>query len=106
MKYPKIIQSLKTLGNGNGTSSYRFPLYYDSTTNEKVIMSLGNQSMIMNQEFEYGLKLLNKNLVILIDKIQSLMIGDGSGNYDSHVPIECLDNILWNLKYLELFMTV
>lgn len=96
----------KTLGNGNGTSSYRFPLYYDSTTNEKVIMSLGNQSMIMNQEFEYGLKLLNKNLVILIDKIQSLMIGDGSGNYDSHVPIECLDNILWNLKYLELFMTV
>ena len=34
--------------------------------------------MIMNQEFEYGLKLLNKNLVILIDKIQSLMIGDGS----------------------------
>ena len=34
------------------------------------------------------------------------MIGDGSGNYDSHVPIECLDNILWNLKYLELFMTV
>ena len=33
-------------------------------------MSLGNQSLIMNQEFEYGLKLLNKNLVILIDKIQ------------------------------------
>lgn len=87
---------------------FKFPLYYDSTTNEKVIVSLGNQSslMIMNQEFEYGLKLLNKNLIILIDKVQNLMFGDGSGNYDSHVPIECLDNVLWNLKYLELFMTV
>lgn len=85
----------------NLTKPYKFPLFYDPRSNEKVLN--GNQYMVMNQNFEYGLKLMNKNLMILIDNVQNLIIG--SENIVSDVPLDCLDNFLWNLKYLELFMT-
>ncbi|RCK59462.1 UV radiation resistance associated protein [Candida viswanathii] len=85
----------------NITKPFKFPLFYDARSNEKVLS--GNQYMVMNQNFEYGLKLMNKNLMILIDNVQNLIIG--SENIVSDVPLDCLDNFLWNLKYLELFMT-
>ncbi|RCK62850.1 UV radiation resistance associated protein [Candida viswanathii] len=85
----------------NITKPFKFPLFYDARSNEKVLS--GNQYKVMNQNFEYGLKLMNKNLMILIDNVQNLIIG--SENIVSDVPLDCLDNFLWNLKYLELFMT-
>ena len=85
----------------NVVKPFRFPLFYDPRNNEKVLS--GNQYIVMNQNFEYGLKLMNKNLMILIGNVQNLIIG--SDNIISDVPLDCLDNFLWNLKYLELFMT-
>ncbi|EMG48747.1 hypothetical protein SBY92_004030 [Candida maltosa Xu316] len=80
---------------------FKFPLFYDARHNEKIFN--GSQYVVMNQNFEYGLKLINKNLMILIDNVQNLIIG--TENIVSDVPLDCLDNFLWNLKYLELFMT-
>ncbi|KAI5967492.1 hypothetical protein CANMA_003039 [Candida margitis] len=84
------------------TPPYKFPLYFDSkdVNNEKVLTSQG--SIIMNQEFEYGLKLLSRNISRLINYVKEDIYDDSSSEA---IPSDCQDNFLWNLKYLELLIT-
>lgn len=89
---------------------YKFALCYNPYKIEKVTNNHSHHGkyILMNQEFEYALKLLNKNLVLLIDRITELCqrVYPGDINVDNNlVPVDCLDNFLWNLKYLMLFMT-
>lgn len=86
----------------NATPPYKFPLYFDSkdVNNEKVLTSQG--SIVMNQEFEYGLKLLSRNISRLVGYIKDDIYDDSSSG---SIPSDCQDNFLWNLKYLELLMT-
>ena len=86
----------------NLTPPYKFPLHFDSKdiNNERVLTSQG--SIIMNQEFEYGLKLLSRNILQLVSHVKE-DIYDESNSLS--VPSDCQDNFLWNLKYLELLIT-
>ncbi|EGW34229.1 uncharacterized protein SPAPADRAFT_135115 [Spathaspora passalidarum NRRL Y-27907] len=94
-------------------SPYIFPLYYNTNNIEKLTktsnsINTGNMKYIlMNQEFEYAIKLLNKNLVGLITSITKLYneICPSQTSLGHDIPLDCLDNFLWNLKYLLLFMT-
>ncbi|KAI5958934.1 hypothetical protein KGF57_002368 [Candida theae] len=86
----------------NTAPPFKFPLYFDSkdVNNEKVLTSQG--SIIMNQEFEFGLKLLGRNISRLVNYVKENICDEsGSGS----IPSDCQDNFLWNLKYLELLMT-
>lgn len=92
-------------------SPYKFALCYNQYKIEKVTnTSHQGKYILMNQEFEYALKLLNRDLILLINHVTDLCkrIYPGDVNLDNNnneVPMECLDNFLWNLKYLMLFMT-
>ncbi|KAI5954192.1 hypothetical protein KGF54_001967 [Candida jiufengensis] len=93
------------LGKTSTTKPYKFLLEYDpkDETNERILT--GNKKfIIMNQEYEYGLKLLNINLKNLIDYIKQ-DIYDVPYKDLNNLPFDCHDNLLWNLKYLELLIT-
>lgn len=85
-----------------------YPLFYDDSTTEKI----GNNHcpQFLNQPFEKGLTLLSKNITILIENITSLYHIYCKNNvtylenYQS-IPSDSSDNLLWNLKYLLLFIT-
>ncbi|CAK9437335.1 uncharacterized protein LODBEIA_P17130 [Lodderomyces beijingensis] len=79
-----------------------FPLFFDpkDANNEKILTNQG--SIMMNQEFEYGLRLLNRNMRQLVSYIKADIYDEkGMGE----IPGESADNLQWNLKYLELLMT-
>ncbi|KAI3404579.2 hypothetical protein KGF56_002624 [Candida oxycetoniae] len=82
--------------------TFKFPLFYDprDANNEKILTNQG--TITMNQEFEYGLNLLLKNMRQLLICVRE-DIYDISG--EERIPEDCLDNFLWGLKYLELLMT-
>ncbi|KAG5420396.1 hypothetical protein I9W82_002277 [Candida metapsilosis] len=86
----------------NSTPPFKFPLYFDAkdVNNEKVLTSQG--SIIMNQEFEFGLKLLSRNILRLVNYVKEDIYDESSSG---SIPSDCQDNFLWNLKYLELLMT-
>ncbi|RLV95474.1 hypothetical protein JA1_001025 [Spathaspora sp. JA1] len=95
------------------TKPFKFPLYYTPNNIEKLTKPQTTTSVnpgryiLMNQEFEYAIKLLNKNLVGLITNITKLYqeICPNVKDLGHNIPMDCLDNFLWNLKYLQLFMT-
>lgn len=83
-----------------------YPLFFDARHSEKVVDSNGRRTQLKNIKFEQGLHLLNKNLVTLIDAASNLY----SQLFDHKakrltLPSEGIDNLLWNLKHLLLFMT-
>ncbi|CAK7892060.1 hypothetical protein CAAN3_01S08306 [[Candida] anglica] len=92
-----------------------FPLYYNM---EDTIKKLGsppenvciNKNYIYeNSKFEYGLSLLNKNLMNIINIItemhQRYSQSERINNLQQRIPIDCMDNLLWNIQFLTLFLT-
>lgn len=89
-----------------------YPLFYHEEHTEKFIVynTMGKEVEFRNAKFEQGLHLLNKNLVVLLSATTDLYTQLHCNKKFDHqlsnnVPIECIDNLLWNLKYLLLFMT-
>lgn len=91
-----------------------YPLFYDHShvINEGVDYRETNYKkyILKNSKFEMGLNLLNKNLVLLINDITEIYSQYYHDSKETHqlsnnIPIDCLDNFLWNLQYLLLFMT-
>lgn len=96
--------NVKNLANGKFQcqETFGFPLFYDlkDVNNENILTTQG--SIIMNQEFEYALSLLSRNIRQLISYTKEDIY-----NADiNSVPVESLDDLLWSLTYLELLMTV
>lgn len=96
------------------TNTNYYPLFFDPShvINEGVDYreTTYKKYLLKNAKFETGLNLLNKNLVLLINdvtEIYSLYYHDNkeTHNLSNNIPIDCLDNFLWNLQYLLLFMT-
>lgn len=86
-----------------------YPLYFDLDHTEKVAYD-GRKAVLKNPRFEQGLNLLNKNLVMLINGITDSYSQYHHDNVAHHlisnnIPVDCLDNFLWNLQYLLLFVT-
>lgn len=90
----------------------KYPLYYDQGHTLKLPVDrqqCDRKLNLQNKGFEVGLDLLNKNLISLIN--------DVANDYDKYyktikkplisdnIPVDCLDNFLWNLQYLVLFIT-
>ncbi|SGZ57996.1 CIC11C00000000222 [Sungouiella intermedia] len=90
----------------------KFPLFYNGDHTQK-FASYENPNRnftLKNARFEQGLNLLNKNLVFLISLITDLYSQYYHDNVANHlisnnIPVDCLDNFLWNLQYLMLFIT-
>lgn len=99
------------------STSSTFPLFYNPVLNEKVAVSKTSNCIrnhiIRNPTFEFGLNLLNRNLMLLIHHTnelfrrfsQSKCIDNRYVDLQLSIPIDCLDNFLWNLQYLVLFLT-
>lgn len=91
-------------GNSSMISDFhgnKFPLFYNPKQTKKV------NNTLTNQEFETGISLLNKNLLLVLYQINALYktYDPGSSGLMNHIPIDCLDNFLWNMEYLLLFLT-
>ncbi|CUM65348.1 uncharacterized protein PRCAT00002983001 [Priceomyces carsonii] len=107
-------QSTLYAGVESDGQGMRFPLYYDPNQVEKVSSlqkgsSIG-EHVLMNRPFEHGLRLLNRNLIYLINNVTDIynsVIPDIKDRYQvsTNIPPDCLDNFLWNLQYLTLFIT-
>lgn len=79
-----------------------YPLVYDPHNTIKV------NDQIKNEVFETGIRLLNKNLLLVLHHVNTLyktFDHTTSQPLLNNIPIDCLDNFLWNLQYLLLFMT-
>lgn len=102
----------KHVADIQGTIKISFPLFYNAEQNQK-FTSYENPSRnftLKNAPFEQGLNLLNKNLIMLISHITDLYSQYYHDNVANHlisnnIPVDCLDNFLWNLQYLLLFIT-
>lgn len=96
----------------HSTIKITFPLYYSEDQTQKFTSyeTPERNFTMKNPRFEQGLNLLNKNLVMLIGAITdaySQYFHDNVANHliSNNIPVDCLDNFLWNLDYLLLFMT-
>lgn len=96
----------------HGAIKISYPLFYNPEQNQKFASyeNPGRNFTLRNAPFEQGLNLLNKNLVMLIGQITDLYSDyyhDNVGNHliSNNIPVDCLDNFLWNLQYLLLFIT-
>lgn len=91
----------------------KYPLYYDQELTLKVPVDqehCDRKFNLQNRSFEIGLDLLNKNLISLINDV-SYMYNTyyraiTKSQVSNNIPIDCLDNFLWNLQYLVLLITV
>ncbi|CCE82660.1 Piso0_002395 [Millerozyma farinosa CBS 7064] len=91
-----------------GSARARYPLWYSHDQTVKQPSSAGLSSTMCNPGFEKALDLFNKTLVALISDISQLYSHFHHSSLPSspaYVPVDCLDNFLWNLQYLLLFMT-
>lgn len=94
------------------THAMAFPLFYNAEHLQKFPLyeQEGRNFSVRNSPFELGLTLLNRNLAALINAITDLYAQyyhDDAANHliSNNIPADCLDNILWNLHYLLLFVT-
>lgn len=99
--------------SSNHQKVLKYPLFYDQENTSKLPANSqihGDRKVLcQNKDFEIGLSLLNKNLVTLLNDItdayntyyQPISLSQLSNN----IPVDCLDNFLWNLQYLILFIT-
>lgn len=91
----------------------KYPLYYDQLDTLKLPVDrldrCDRRFNLQNKNFETGLDLLNKNLISLINDVVDDYYKYYKTNKKSlisnNIPIDCLDNFLWNLQYLMLFIT-
>lgn len=91
-----------------GLARAQYPLWYIHDKTVKQPSLAGLLSTMRNREFEKALDLFNKTLVALISDISQLYSRFHHASLPSlpaYVPVDCLDNFLWNLQYLLLFMT-
>ncbi|KAK6205024.1 uncharacterized protein RJT21DRAFT_12595 [Scheffersomyces amazonensis] len=88
-------------------------LNYDGTKTERIandrVQNDSRKYIYKNQNFEHALNLLNKNLVFLINNTTGTYNNyhrvSTNANFSNNIPVDCLDNFLWNLQYLLLFLT-
>ncbi|KAK6459016.1 uncharacterized protein RJT20DRAFT_124147 [Scheffersomyces xylosifermentans] len=114
------IRSQKGVPLTDDNEAHAYSLHYDPKKTEKlpgdyVEPSGRDQSpprkyKLRNATFEHGLNLLNKNLLLLINNVTDVYNEFYHDNKEHHkisnnIPIDCLDNFLWNLQYLILFIT-
>ncbi|ABN68662.2 predicted protein [Scheffersomyces stipitis CBS 6054] len=99
-------------GNRNETKPIAYTLYYDHSKTEKVSGELsgsGRKYDLQNYDFEHGLNLLNKNLVQLINNVTDVYDefkhDSRESKISNNIPNDCLDNFLWNLQFLILYIT-
>lgn len=90
----------------------KYPLYYNRADSEKVakITSPVKSYELKNQKFERSLLLLKKNLMSLSTDVMDLysryLYGKMGGLKNTNrVPIDCMENFVWTLNYMLLFMT-
>lgn len=97
LEYPMIASgSESVILDALGKEVQTLPLSYDPKLT--VTVEPGNKPV--NKSFERALGLLNCNITHLIHSAQQLL-----NNNVIEVPLDCMDNLLWNLQYLVLFMT-
>lgn len=105
----------------NANSSYagefdlveaRYPLFYDAAGSEKIAKVAGpvKSYELKNQNFERALLLLKKNVIAFSSDVMDLyskyLYGKMEvGKLTNNIPVECIDNFVWTINYLLLFMT-
>ena len=101
-----------TGSNIDETKPIAYTLYYDHSKTEKVSGELsgsGRKYDLQNYDFEHGLNLLNKNLVQLINNVTDVYDefkhDSRESKISNNIPNDCLDNFLWNLQFLILYIT-
>lgn len=80
-----------------------FPLYYEKSHTKRGNRYVNGSNVVVlsNIEFEKGISLFNKNLLLILYHISDYYHHD----LFNDIPIYCLDNFLWILQYLILFLT-
>lgn len=106
---------LKTLRTTSGEFDLivaKYPLFYNPLESEKVAKLAGpvKSYELKNQKFERALLLLKKNLIAMSSDIMELyskyLYGKMNGiKLTCNVPVDCIDNFVWTLNYLLLFLT-
>ncbi|KAF3992138.1 hypothetical protein FT663_01273 [Candidozyma haemuli var. vulneris] len=101
-----LVDHLSAPSGGNSKSvKVIYPLYFDVRHTEKTTDRAGRKQL-KNLKFEQGLYLLNRNLVTLMSAASNLYLQlYHDGKIHLTMPSESVDNLLWNLKSLLLFMT-
>lgn len=89
-----------------------YPLHYDARQTERIpcFDNAERKFDLRYPRFEQGLNLLSKNLAILVTGITELYAQyyhDDLPNHNlsNNIPVDCVDNFLWNLQYILLFIT-
>lgn len=89
-----------------------YPLFYLHEQSEKInnLSGIDRKVTLKNEKFERGFSLLNKNLVYLISHVTDTYSTYYHGTKTPQaatntIPVDCLDNLLWNLQYIMLFLT-
>lgn len=110
--YGNLCYVLDPIRSDSNQNLLKYPLYYDQGHTLKLPIDrqrCDRKLNLQNKGFEVGLELLNRNLISLIN--------DVANDYDKYyktikkslvsdnIPVDCLDNFLWNLQYLVLFIT-
>lgn len=106
------LRSQKTTSGGFDLFVAKYPLYYSPLESEKVAKLAGpvKSYELKNQKFERALLLLKKNLIAMSSDMMELyskyLYGKINGTkLTNNVPVDCIDNFLWTLNYMLLFLT-
>ncbi|EGV65620.1 hypothetical protein CANTEDRAFT_102197 [Yamadazyma tenuis ATCC 10573] len=78
-----------------------YPLLYDPASTKK------SNEGTKNQPFETAIMLLNKDLLLVLHNVSTLYraFDPAAAPLLNNIPIDCLDNFLWNLQYVLLYIT-
>lgn len=109
---PKSLKSNSNFIGEFGVEIVKYPLFYDALDSEKVAKLAGpvKSYELRNQKFERALLLLKRNLVALNSDIMELYSKylhqkiEGT-NITGNIPVDCVDNFVWTLNYILLFVT-
>lgn len=106
------LKSLKTAPGEFDLVVAKYPLFYNPLESEKVAKLAGpvKSYELKNQKFERALLLMRKNLVAMNSDIMELysqyLYGKMNGTkLTNNVPVDCIDNFVWTLNYMLLFLT-
>lgn len=107
-----FIHDISYDGNSPTASmSSSFPLYYCTEMNEKFANNDNTclrRYSFKNPKFEFALSLLNWDLMLVIHRTNEIFKACTKSegiDLQLNIPLDCLDNFLWNLQYLMLYLT-
>lgn len=111
--YESLCYILDPIRSDSNQDIVKYPLYYDQADTLKLPVDRQDRCDrkfdLQNKSFETGLDLLNRNLLSLIkdvaDDYDKYYKTNKNTLLSNNIPIDCLDNFLWNLQYLVLFIT-